>query len=671
MKIYHPSTLLLAASITLPTGSLWPQGDEESESKLINEYFTKSPAELYDLPTYLTTGTGQGWLKTPAAAHIITREDMLDSGHNHIAEQLRMAPGIMVSQALSDSWAVSTRSFQTLFSNQQLVLQDGREIYTPIYGGVYWGAADLPVDILQSIETIRGPGATLWGSNAVNGVINISTLHAKEAQENVVTLGGGDEKQGLFSFRQGGELFGGHYYTWGKWASYRNIVNYNDNSDQGMENRKGGIRADFPVFGDKELTLRAEYFDNYADNQMVVGPLILVDPTSPLTSLPNFNLPNFTGDIYAHGTSVQAELKGGTDNGIDWKLNSYFTHDERHWDALSLDFDIDTFEIDFQAKKQFGQHLLQGGVRHRTHEYSYASGDLPQTYTNVVGAAGSPFLTYPTESDREEIHSAFLQDTISLREDLHLLLGTKFEDNITGDYWNPSARLWWYPDDSTTLWAAYSIAHQLPGYQSRNALVTYGYMPVGGGNYFPLTLPGNPTARSAELRQWEIGWRRLFHQGFSLDIATFLGDYDDLNLGGQNTNTADTYGGEIALNWTPSQLLHIRSSVSFTDTDIQGPADSSGFSEAKWRGKLLANITPPGEIRYFLGLYATERAYPQVPGYIRTDIGATWMPSHDWEASLSVQNLFDPSHPEDYSSFRGTANYEVPRSAYLQLRRWF
>lgn len=677
MKPSSPYIILLAITIAFHPGILWsqtPAQDDVGETLLINEFFNKSPEELYQLSTYLTTGTGQGWLKTPAAAHIITREDMEDSGHNHIAEQLRMAPGLMVSQAIGTSWAISTRSFQSIFSNKQLVLQDGREIYSPIYGGVYWGQSDLPVEILNSIEIIRGPGATLWGSNAVNGVINISTLHAKEAQENIATFGGGNEDQYAFSFRKGGELFGGHYYTWGKWANHRPMLDLNDDSNQTSRLDKGGFRGDFPLFGgDTELTFRAEYYDQDTSHR-VTGPLILVDPTSPVSSAPNYYLDDFTGDIFVHGGSVHGDLKGSLDNGLEWKLGSYYSLDKRHWGAISLDFQVVTYEVDFQVKQQFGLHTIQAGVRHRTHEYDTHEEGLPQSLTNLVGAVATPFLTYPSLFDREDINSAFIQDTLAIKENLNLLIGTKFEDNITGDYWNPSARLWWYPDDKTTLWGAFSIAHNMPGYEVRNSTVTYGYRLGGLGSYFPLTLQGNPTTRSGELHQWELGWRHLFQQGFSLDVATFLGDYKNLNLGGQrqDTNSADSYGGEIALNWIPSQLFHIRSSVSFSDTDIQGPdANPGSYSAAKWRGNLLANITPPGEIRYFLGMYASERASPHVPGYIRTDIGATWMPNHEWEASLSVQNLFDPSHPEDYSSFRGTAGYEVPRSLCLQLRRWF
>ena len=673
MKCY--CTFLLASLALQPLAAQGPLDytREKPEAEGLG-VFDMSPAELLNLPTYLTTGESRGWLDTPAAAYMVTQSEMHQAGHRHLAEQLRMVPGVMVSRSAVNSWSISTRSFQNQFAGTQLVLQDGRETYTPTFGGVFWDTADLPVEILGSIEVIRGPGATLWGSNAVNGIIDIRTLHARNAQENVVTLGGGDGREGQFSFRQGGKLPGGHYYTWGKWTRQeQGLPDPADGSSQYTNLYKTGFRADLQPNGIHNFTLHAEYYDLDAAHR-ISGPAIIVNPFSPNSFPPNYFLGDFSKDYQAQGGSLHGTWEANLDSGLDLKASSYFARDDRLMGAISLDFVVDTYEADFQVKKKFGGHLLQAGIRHRRHEYDFETTGLPASLTSTVGAGtAAPLLGFPSTTYAEEIHSGFLQDTFTLRDGLHLLAGTKYEENATGDYWHPSARIWWQPKEDTTLWGSYSVAHQMPGHAARHSIITYGYA-AAGPTFFPLTITADPSLRSGKLRQGELGVRKILHEGLTLDLAAYLGDFAHFYLGetGGDTNTADTYGGEISLGWKPTPELWIRSSASYSDTDVQGPgATLNLFSQAKWRGNLRADITPPGPISYFLAFYASERAFPQIPGYVRTDVGATWMPNQTWDASLHIQNLFDPSHPEDLGGFNDDPGYEVPRSVYLRFRRWF
>lgn len=636
------------------------------------KYFDMTPEELLSLPTALTEGTDNSWLGTPAAAHVLTQADLMNSGHTQLAEQLRMVPGMMVSNSAGSSWAVSTRSFQHRFASMQLVLQDGREIYTPTFGGVFWGSADLPLEILDSIEVIRGPGATLWGSNAVNGIINIQTLEAADAQENILTVGGGNEDYRHAGFRQGGELFGGHYYTWGKWSRRGNPHYATEDSECNQEMGKFGFRADLPGFGEDGWTLHAEVFDQKS-RQRFTGPIVL-------DGLPPTGLPEPKGTNYARGYSVHGKWGGTFDNGIDWKFHSYFSEDDRDWDAVDLEFGVETFEADFQIGKSFGIHNLLAGIRHRHHDFNSVSGEPPASWIAALGTAAMPLLAFTENETTEEINSFFFQDTVDLRDNLHLLVGTKFEDNYTGGHWVPSARVWWEKDASTTYWASYSNAQQLPGYDLRYATATTVYQPVGPGAFIPIQVLPNQNSMPAELEQWEAGWRQLASDNLSLDFAVFYGQFEDLTLIGNhrannnlhNTDSADTYGGEIAANWHPSANLQVRTSVSYSDTDFEGlGATTDEYSVANWRANLVATYTASDSLRCNLGLYATERASEQVPGYLRTDAGITWTPVPEWEVSLQGQNLSDSSHPEDYSAFNGTHAYEVPRTAYLQIRRWF
>lgn len=678
-KLDRIFALILSIGI-FPLGLIAQEEDVSpaSELELIEKYFEMSPAELLNLPTRITTGSEQDWLKTPAAAYVITRGEILKSGHRHIAEVLRMAPGVMVSQSAADGWAVSTRTFQNLFANMQLVLQDGREIYTPAFGGVFWSTSDLPLEILDSVEVIRGPGATLWGSNAVNGIINIQTLHAKDAQNNILTLGGGNEDYGNFTFRQGGEIFGGHYYTWGKWTNQRRWIKFpEDKEDEDhTELRKVGFRADLPGFGEEGWTLRAEYFDHHTIGHFRGQFTMPVDINGTPQAAPTY-LTDLYGPSTQEGGTIHGSWRGTIADHFEWKLNSYYHSADREWHNVGLDYNINTFEFDFQIGREIGRHDLRAGIRHRTHDFSTLVDDmnLPAGYPPTA----VQLFTLTQDGATERLNSAFLQDTITLREDLRLLVGTKFEDNPTGNYWAPSARLWWHPDPKTTFWLSYSNARQLPGYNSRYANITVGYAQLGP-NFLPLSLQADARSQPAELEQWEIGWRKLLSQELSVDVALFLGDYDDLTLNGEhglfanhhNTDTAEAYGGELAINWQPNPHWQIRTSVSYTDTDIEGlGSNTDQYSHAKWRGNLLTNYSPNEDWTYHLNFYGSERAFDEVPGYIRTDLGATWTPNHKWDVSAFVQNVFDPLHPEDYSSFYGEEVQEVPRTAYLQVRRWF
>lgn len=664
---------------------LYAQDDEAEpvpNPNLVDEIFNMSPEELLNLPTRLTTGDDQGWLETPGAAYLITREELRKSGHTHLAEQLRMVPGMMVSRQASNSWAISTRSFEHTFADMQLVLQDGRELYTPSFGGVFWDVADLPVEILDSIEVIRGPGSTLWGSNAVNGIINIQTLDAIEAQENVVSVDYGNRDYAQLSFRQGGEIFGGHYYTWGKFASYQTI--YDPNPDPLVDNypnnemQKVGFRADLPGFGEEGWTLRAEYHNSESTRRFGGPYYVTLDPA---TFQPNsISLaPDFLGTDETHGWNIHGDWGGDFGDDFEWQLISYYAYNHRKWMGTGLDFLIETFEVDFQVGKEIGRHELLAGIRFRNNAFDldqYMVPSIPPIPDNTV----LPLFHFMNSEFSEELTNLFLQDTISLADDLHLMAGIKYEDNVTGEQWLPSARLWWMKDPSTTFWLAYSQAIQLPAMAYRNGAVPTTYTLLPDSSYQIGSIDMDPGREAAELEQWDIGYRQLFSNNFSMDVSLFYGEYDKLTAFGShlvfqtdfNTDTAETYGGEIAFNWHPIDPLKIRSSISYSDLNIEGAAAQTvEYSKANWRGNLGAFYSPNEKISYHLHLYATERASAQVPGYIRTDIGTTWTPNDHWEVSAHVQNLFDPKHPENFSNFFGPLVHEVPRTGYIQIRRWF
>ena len=350
---------------------------------------------------------------------------------------------------------------------------------------------------------------------------------------------------------------------------------------------------------------------------------------------------------------------------------------------MLVDYGIETYELDFKVGKDYGRHHLLAGARHRKNELSVRTGDLPPVYTATLGSASRPLFTTSSEVESEEINSAFIENTLTLREDVKLLVGTKFEENEVAENWMPTARAWWTVNEKSTAWASYSIAYQNPAYNSRYYTATLGYAPIPPAftTFVPLGTDANPDSQPSKLKQWEAGWRQVWNDHLSVDATAFYGEFEGLTLLGShgfggnhhNADSADTYGGEIAMNWTNMDTLRLRMSASYSDTVIEGPGASTlQYSKAKWRGNLQADYTPAGNLAYHLGLYGSERAFDKVPGYIRTDLGISWKDlGKDWEASVRVQNLFDPSHPEDFSELYGAEPREIPRTVYLKLRRWF
>lgn len=454
-----------------------------------------------------------------------------------------------------------------------------------------------------------------------------------------------------------------------------------DGATAPSELRKVGFRADLPGFGEEGWTLRAEYFDHGTDKRFR-APVVSGLPSGP----PPPTFPEAAGDANAHGVVLHGQWKGTLLDRYDWRLRTFYTMTDRDREANSLMYQTDTFEVDFQVGTEILGTDFLSGIRHRANHFDFGLGPVWEDYTQVqdpITSANIDLLHifgFPVGEQTESHNSFFVQDTIHLRENVHFLFGTKFEDNESGEQWAPSGRLWWNPEQNTTYWLSFSMAYQLPTVSLRRAASTIGYFqhPVNG--IVPLSIQPNPDLDPSELKQWEAGWRKLFNNDLSLDVSAFWGEYDELFLLGnhlagntyENSDTAETYGGEIAINWQYNDQFQTKDSVSYSETEMDGPgANTAVYSAAKWRGNLGFIFSPNHELSHHLHFYATERAFPTVPGYIRTDIGTTWRPNQEWELSLHVFNLFDPQHPEFHSRVNGSFLHEVPRTIHFQARKWF
>src|ERR1700730_2447096 len=422
-----------------------------------------------------------------AAIFVITQEDLRRSGATSIPEALRLVPGLEVARIDENKWAIGSRGFNGRFDNKLLVLIDGRSVYTPLFSGVYWNVQDVMLEDIDRIEVIRGPGATLWGANAVNGVINIITKKAKATQGGLVTAGGGTEERGSGSARYGSK-FGnnthyrvyGKYFDWGP-SNYANGATAND----GWNALRGGFRADWAPSGPNSLTFEGDlYRSNY--NETV---------TVPSLSAPYSNtFPN--NGVYSGG-NILGRWNHATEAG-SMSLQMYYDHTTTVDNSLFVDHQ-NTFDIDFQDGFHVGDsHQIVLGLGYRS-----------------VRDRNEPSFTVSLMPNHVSLNlfSAFMQDEISLVDNrLKLTLGSKFEHNtFTRFEIEPNARLLWTLSPNQSVRTSCSRAGPDPALTEEGLRLNSAVIPPGApGNRSPfpavLAVLGNPQFNSEDLLAYELGY---------------------------------------------------------------------------------------------------------------------------------------------------------------------
>ncbi|MCK5229802.1 MAG: TonB-dependent receptor, partial [Desulfobulbaceae bacterium] len=375
-----------------------------------------------------------------AAVFVVTREDIRRSGVTSIPEALRMAPGINVARIDSNKWAVTSRGFNGRFANKLLVLIDGRSVYTPSFSGVHWEVIDIFLEDVDRIEVIRGPGATLWGANAVNGVINIITKHAADTQGGLIAMGAGTEERGFGGVRYGtdmGETTYGRFYAKGfKRDEFVHNTTGDDAGDD-WDMLRGGFRLDSLLYDRDSVTVQGDIYQGNMNQTL--------------------HLPTVSGPFFNKIVEDKAEVEG-------WNLLTRWQHTlsptsdftlQVYYDRTNRDEFVygeirDTFDIDLQHQfAAYKRHEVIWGLGYR-----YTHDDF----------SDSEILRLDPDSRSDELFSAFVQDKITLMEDcLWLTIGSKFEHNdYTGYEIQPNARLFWAPHTDHKVWASVGRAVRTP-----------------------------------------------------------------------------------------------------------------------------------------------------------------------------------------------------------------
>ncbi|MGH8030619.1 MAG: TonB-dependent receptor plug domain-containing protein, partial [Arenimonas sp.] len=471
--------------------------------------------QLMQVPVTSVAGTQQTRFSTPAAISVITAEDIRRAGHRHIAEALRMIPGMYVGRINSRSWIVGARGLtgSSLTSTRYLVLVDGRLVYDPLISATFWDAVDLVLEDIDRIEVVRGPGATLWGVNAMNGVINIITKEAGETQGGLVKLSTGDEEPLGVSVRYGGRV--DDDTAWRVWAKYFEHRDFDGPTGASLQDQwttlRGGFRID-SRFGNG--------VDWIAQGEAYTHPTAMASVRNPVPGQDR-QFVQVTENDSVDGANLMFRAFRGVGEATGWRARVYLDHTRR--DTSRFGVRRDTLDLDYRGwhKWHGNNELAWGAQANRTRD------DIDN----------GPLLLFDPDHRAWNTFNVFAQNTTNFARDRwHFMLGSKLTHHtFVGLQVQPGARLWWTPNDRHTVWAALSRPVRVPSRFEEDGLLVFSYVDVGAittgvpnGVIVPIGVSGDDSLRPEKLTAWEFGHRMRIGEDWVVDTALFHNDYTRL-----------------------------------------------------------------------------------------------------------------------------------------------
>ncbi len=658
------SRLLSGTFVLLLAGALAAQQEAEPRPKKSDQELAElSLEDLMKVEITSVSKSEQSLMKTPAAVTVIRGEDLRRTGVTSIPEALRLVPGMSVARLSSNKWIVASRGFGDLFSNKLLVLIDGRSVYSPLFSGVLWTAQDVDLEDVERIEVIRGPGSTVWGANAVNGVINIITKKAKDTQGGRVTAGGGTQERAFGSARWGGMADENlAYRIYGK--------AYSRGPGKGMDDdwdgAQGGFRFDWTPPGADAVTFQGDYYRVLTD-----GLQTLFTNTAPFSSVTD------DSTQYAGGNLL---LRWEHELAPESKLRTQFYYDHSEYRQPVIEELRDTLDFDLQHRiKIFGGQQLTWGLAYR-----WSNSHTHATPSAAVG----------DEDNVSGIASAFVQDEIPLLETVKLIIGSKFEyNNYTGFEVEPGLRLSWQPADNHSVWFSVARAVRTPSQGEDDLLFANTSLPPGP----PPTLvivKGSHDYESENMTALELGYRVQPHESLTLDIATFYNRYDDLRsseagapdfslfpplvqlpLTLDNKMHGQTWGFEIAAAWQAMEGVRFQGGYTFLRMNLELDSDSvdqgsdgAERNDPRSQGFLRGIFDVVKDVQFdVIGRAVSRLEGPGVDGYVEMDARIGWKILPTLEAALVGQNLLHTAHFESGNSSFSDLASKVPRGVYASL----
>ena len=606
--------------------------------------------QLANIEVTSVSGRAERLSDAPASIFVITAEDIRRSGARTLPEALRIAPNLQVARTSANAYAISARGFNNSngLSNKLLVLIDGRTVYSPVMAGVFWEQQDVMLEDVERIEVISGPGATLWGANAVNGVINVITRAARDTQGGLATVGLGNRDEGA-GVRYGGKIGdSGHYRVYAKTQEFQNTHTAAGASlPDGFQRGQGGFRADWTGAAGRSFTLQGDAYSGKAENRAVFGP------------------------IEVSGMNLLARWHERLSSGSDFQLQAYYDRTERS-DFSLFQGDVDTYDIEFKHAIPLGAHrvLWGGGYRH-------ARDDIPTTLPAIPAAGLVVQFVPPARTLTWQ--NVFVQDEIRLTEKLELMLGLKLESNdYTGWEKLPSVRLAWKPESNHLVWGGASRAVRAPARLDRD------FHLLIAGTLLPVPIPvvtGGPSFESEVATVYEIGYRAQPTAAFSYSVTGFHTRYHKLRSQMATApalieNKIEGFSNGVEAWGTLHATRAWRLSAGFStlrqhlgvlpeSTDRVGPLALGNDPDHQWMLRSALDLGGGGEFDLMLrrvgSLPVTPPAVVPVPAYTALDARVGWRLSRNFEASLMLENLLDREHAE----FATPSQFG--RSAFLKL----
>src|SRR5919108_5307249 len=604
-----------------------------------------------------------------AAVFVITQEDIRRSGAASIPEALQMVPGLQVARIDENKWAIGSRGFNGRFDNKLLVLIGGRNVYTPLFSGVYWNVQDVMLEDVDRIEVIRGPGATLWGANAVDGVINIITKPAQATQGGLLTAEVGTEERTAEGARFGGKFGNNAYYRiYTKYFNWQPSIDATGKtSNDGWDAVRGGFRVDTKSSGPNALTVQGDLYQSNYDETLTIPSL-----NPPYSStFPNDGhykggnvLTRWTHNFSRSSTTLQAYFDNT--NVVD---NSLFTDHEN------------VYDIDFQHDIHLGeaQELVWG-----------------MGYRSIQDSNGSSFTVslQPNHSNLNQ-YSAFLQDEFGFfGRKLNVTIGSKFEHNdFTGFEVQPNIRFLANITKNQSVWGAVSRAVRTPALTEEGLRLNEGVIAAPPVTPLPVmaAIFGSNQFRSEDLLAYEVGYRLQATKSVSLDIAAFYNNYANLRSAepGQpfvegnpvptdivqpfvasNKMGGGTYGIEPFVEWKVLPKWRLLGSYSFLQMDIakdktslDPTGDNPDGQSPKHQFFVQSSIDLPKHFEQDLSLrYVDKLPSLAIPSYYSLDFHLGWRPGTHLELSLVGRDLLNSRHLEFIPEFINTTPTEVQRT---------
>jgi iron complex outermembrane receptor protein len=649
----------------------------------VTVYKKMSLEQLMNLDVTSVSKTPEPYAQAPAAIQVIAGDEIRRSGAWSIPQALRLADNLNVAQAYSSVWNISARGFNSSTSDKLLVLMDGRSLYTPLFAGVIWNMQDYLLEDIDRIEVVSGPGGTLWGANAVNGVINITSKSAKDTQGLYVEGGGGSQLRDFGAVRYGGILATDVYYrVYGKYFDDGPQVFADGTSANDPWNRgQGGFRIDSERSPQNPLTLQGDFF---------VGETH-VEPGGETNSLAQGA--TYGGSILGRWTHIVAD-----DN--EMTLQAYYerTHLEAPFAAAppaagfppffppspavpagTLQDNLDTIDVDFQH-------------RFSLCEWNRVVWGLGYRFTHDV-LDNAPTVAFLPAIDDQELFSGFVQDETTVLDQIHITVGSKVEHNdYTGFEYEPSARVQLALPHKQMLWGAVSRSVRMPSRYDRDL-----FQP-GPQYLYIYHLAGNSSFVSEDLLAYELGYRAEITSKFSASASAFYNNYNNLrsqvatvdltptslfDINFQNGLKGHTLGVELSadyqiLDWWRlhggydfiQERLHVRAGASDLDNALAETADPKHQVFLRSSMDLPGRIELDADSRWIDTVHNNDASTPgTAPDYFELDVRLGWHATKNLELSVVGQNLLHDHHAE--AGFPNSTQEQIVRNVYGEVAfRW-